>query len=235
MVAAPCLDALANRECGSLSISPVDACVGLFEGTVALGGACFIDTECASGACEPTDPACTGQCCAGTCVAAPAIAALGGDCSAGQPCATNTYCGQAGVCSPLIDGPGTPCRSITDCAPSLVCEGSRGCLPQAPLGGVCDATRNYPCADSARTYCDPTSGRCTARGGVGDACVMVGPVPYIGSCLTYERCDSSTAKCVLAGGLGSACASDSLNCQGVLTCDATSDTCAKRPPAAACM
>ncbi|HEY7370938.1 MAG TPA: hypothetical protein VIF57_02085, partial [Polyangia bacterium] len=111
--AAACLDRLEStygiactRSAQASAGDTLDTvCTGMFTGTVAPGGACFLSEECAGGAlCQPNDVSCTDfmQCCPGVCVTNPPPAPPGGDCSAGQRCADGNICAAAEIGGPLI-------------------------------------------------------------------------------------------------------------------------------------
>ncbi len=216
----------------------VSACDGVFTGTVATGGACEINQECAGHAvCTQTDTACNRNtaCCAGTCsadVPQPTVVAIGGACDGNtKVCANQTaYCKiasgtQSGTCTALVTGAGTACDVFDACANPLYCDtsgsgsGSSGtCKKAAATGEACMQDAGISCADG-RDYCNAAM-KCTRLPTVGEACPD-------GACVGFATCES--AVCVARPGAGDACVVGAqASCLGNLTC--TNGTC-KLPPA----
>ncbi len=115
--AANCVNELKSRSCtftGFQNDPKADPCGKFFSGTVAMGGACLVDADCAGGAaCTPpsTNPSCdqNTMCCTGsTCGAAPpAPGAAGATCMSDGDCAVNLYCSNpmnaaTGTCKAVI-------------------------------------------------------------------------------------------------------------------------------------
>ena len=152
-----------------------EACDGLVTGTIAVGSPCSVQGECVNdGVCQRTDPACTQQCCPGTCVARPAPVPVGGDCTtlqANQSCVTGSFCYAATSGGPLVctvpsTVEGSACASFYGCAAPLFCDragttGTGTCRRAAASGASCDdGTISYPVCDDLRDTCDQTTGTC---------------------------------------------------------------------------
>ncbi len=238
--AGDCVDQLSGRSCEFEGFHNESACSDVLTGTVATGGACVLDEQCANrGNCQPTgstcDPATT--CCAGTCVGGSTVSALGGPCSDQMhTCGTTAYCkpgttsGAVGTCTALVTGEGTACDAVSACVNPLFCNvnfqtGMGTCKKPAASGAACVRMDLLPCADS-RDFCNTTSNTCVRRIAVGAACVS-GSMP----CVDYASCIAGTcAGDIPAGG---ACVVDSgANCAGSLAC--TNGTCQAQPTGPVC-
>jgi hypothetical protein len=229
--AASCLAAYGSLGCSASAAGPAspslnETCSHVFTGTIANGGACLIDEECASQSCDLST--CGGAaCCLGACQAQ---IALGGGCSAvGAACVQGTFCkvGSSGgaICTaPLALG--QACDGASDrCAPGTFCLGtstgaSTTCATLPAEGASCPSG----VCDSPADYCDVVSRTCVPRIAVGGAC------PSTVGCLTYATCDPNASTCVLHRAAGTACTQSS---------DCISDycpngTCATPPDVPAC-
>ena len=232
---ADCIDSVETQTCtfDGFHTAP-SPCVDAFAGTVAAGGACAIDNECAGGGtCVPTDMTCDSRtaCCPGTCKAAVPDVAIGGDCAAAN-CVSTAYCASAThTCTALITTAGTACKDIDACSDPMYCDilqASPTCIAPAAEGATCDPMLLLPCADN-RDYCDETTKKCTLRLAIGGACEGANGA----LCVGYATCTSMTcAARVTAGG---ACTLDMQgfsNCLGDLDCK--TNACTLPPAEAAC-
>ena len=232
--AAACLDVYRALSCavsgaGLSSVTQAQSCKDIIKGTVATGGACLMDEECQSQACDRSACTTDTECCAGTCTAKiPA----GGDCSAaGSRCADDLFCrrgtGTTGICTALI-ADGQPCTSSDYCEAGRRCNvvtgtsaGTCGVLPahgQACPGMTCDLLSDL---------CDPASKTCVSRIAIGGDCSAI-PT----GCVPYANCDASTMKCVARKRAGEACAQSS-DCLSGVAC--TAGICVPPPDKPACM
>jgi hypothetical protein len=186
-----CLDALAAGGCTAFAgDAPPAVCDEALQGTVASGGACNVDEECAGDAhCD------TRSACPGTCVD---YVAEGGDCSSascklGLECLNNTCVAKAKL--------GEACRgeSSPGCAAGLTCDGdtatqSGTCVEEAPLtrvdeGQSCDPQNAVFCNEGLSCVVDSvgSSGpvwKCQAQVAAGAACKAGRPDP----CPTTQYC-----------------------------------------------
>ncbi|MBA3821205.1 MAG: hypothetical protein H0X17_20135 [Deltaproteobacteria bacterium] len=235
--AGDCADFIGDASCSFEGFHTENPCQDIFEGTVAAGGACFVDLQCAGfGECVQTDANCDGDvtCCPGTCMGTFTESPIGGPCDDDLHfCGTTAYCESsatgAGTCTALI-ADGTACSEIDACANPLYCNldfttGTGTCKAAAPSGGSCSRMDLLPCADS-REYCDATS-KCVKRVAVGGACG-----PEI-SCVGYATCNGTI--CVADLKAGAACVVDSEgpDCLGDLEC--IGGTCQLPPIGASCL
>jgi hypothetical protein len=224
------------------ALSPV--CDQVLVGTVAAGGACFFNEECAGGgSCQVTDTSCSRSvmCCAGTCVAQPAPIPVGGDCSAPQPnqsCAAGSYCntaqsGSSRTCVAQSTVEGTPCTSSTLCASPMYCAidpatGMGTCKRAAATGAACSPSVGSISCDQVGDYCDATTSKCTPRVAPGSTCDSTQF-----NCVGYATCVGTT--CVARPVAGQACDPTSgPSCLGSLPCDTTTNTCPALPTGGVC-
>jgi len=249
--AASCLNGLDSSKTyescsitdSATTVSP-KACAGTFKGTVATGGACVINDECVSGACDAS--ACTNNtalCCAGTCLPTAAQdIPVGGDCSAAAAqCVSSAYCklpqnGGPPACAARL-AVGAACDALNgldQCVSGALClflqpptsAASVGACGRLPTQGqACNA--NVPC-DSYGLFCDQASSTCLPRIALGGACD-----PKNDGCVLYASCNPATLKCAAAGKPGEACdANVGLPCLGDLNC--TGAVCVPPIPQPAC-
>ena len=212
-----CLDATANLPCDqtqmAVRVEP-SACQHVVVGTVATGGACEQNAECASSACSISS--CGSACCAGTCEAAQAPAGSGEPCVT-RPCDVGLACSQTSGTCVALGGSGAGCTLDTDCDYGLGCPAGL-CAPLPAVGDPCPAGE---CADIGAT--------CNAA----MMCVMVGlpgaPCQIDQDCSPYATCDVAMGKCAVLPTLGETCqtqCSDGSYCNipdggsGVGTCTA---------------
>jgi hypothetical protein len=216
-VAQDCLDAYAALSCDTTQ-QPVDAldiCNGVLTGTVAAGGACAFDKECASQSCDV--PSCPDACCTGTCGPPSSLPTVGQPCTAF--CAGDAYCGADSIChAPLAQG--AACTT-EPCANGLYCAGRTStnpgrCEPLPHLGQPCEGA----CAEIGATC---AGGFCVEIGVSGDACTSDA------GCSMFYQCNGTA--CALLPTLGMPCRT---SCYEAAYCDGT--TCvAQKPNGATCL
>jgi len=187
--ATPCLTALANLDCGSDLLggarSPA-ACAAVFSGSVADGGVCIDDVECASGSmCLFSSTAtCEGKC----------TPASDGGCRTNDDCTAQQYCAAvpmqgsgvwgSGSCQPLVPpgvAAGAPCGIPVQCAPGLACYGEAApvlCSAYVGLGAgaTCGGIGGGPsCAPGLACVAsdDGMASTCTPPAKLGDACTSL--------------------------------------------------------------
>jgi len=196
--AAACVDFQASQDCDFPGFhSDVDnPCADIFEGTVAVGGACDIDIECADqGLCNPTDPNCDPNtaCCPGTCEAGQPInenVAIGGTCNDTSECVSTAYCkvpqgADTGTCTAVITQDGAACDPdsfFDSCANPMICDifaASPICETPQPTGAACVDSDLLPCIDS-RDICE--AGTCAPAHEPGEPC------PMGNECIGYATC-----------------------------------------------
>nr|MBA3500491.1 hypothetical protein [Deltaproteobacteria bacterium] len=236
--AAKCADAQGNTNCTFPGFNVENPCEDVFTGTVATGGACVIDLQCANfGNCVQTVPSCDSDlmCCPGTCMGMSAESPIGGPCGNDVNfCASGSYCKEPatgpGTCTALLAGEGTACDAIDACVNPLYCNlsfttGTGTCKKPAASGQTCVRMDLIPCADS-REFCDPTMLKCIKDVSIGATC---------GNgvqCVGYSSCLNGT--CVADIPAGGACQVDAgADCVGGLECIA--GKCALPPPGMVCM
>ncbi len=115
---------------GQLAPTPPPACDSVFAGQVADGGPCYLDVECAAGACVLAS-GCPGHCQPQTVVSTPGAPGDLCPCAAEFNCADNLCWGGADT--------GAGCNSWFDCQPGSYCSPGRGytCQPQVAECGAC--------------------------------------------------------------------------------------------------
>ncbi len=219
-----CADFIGGGSCEFGGFHTDNPCDDIFEGTVAVGGACFVSLECAgNGECDQNDQTCDPDvaCCPGTCVAGPTESAIGGPCDDDLHfCAFNSFCkttdtGAPGTCTALIPNEGAACTDIDACANPMYCNinfttGSGTCKKAPSSGATCNRTTDLlPCADS-RDYCDPATSKCVRNAAVSAACGNGI------SCVDYASCVNSV--CVADPKAGENCVVDGQDCTGSLEC-----------------
>jgi hypothetical protein len=224
--AAKCLSAISSLSCNRSERlgGALDACGTVFKGTGAVGGPCFVDTECASGRCDTGS--CDQACCHGVCEDAVLPKPEGSDCFHNDViCVEGTSCQLSGAstatCQPRV-GEGEPCVGTADeCAVGMTCFAAAGtggtCRRYPSSGGDCDPAQ-LPC-DGSHDVCDAATMKCVPAHAVGQACAG-------GDCVGFATCDATTMKCVHKGGPGASCSSPD-ECLGDLEC--TSSQCTLPP------
>jgi hypothetical protein len=215
---------------------PDDPCDSVFTGTVAVGGTCFFDEECAAGSnCQIDYTKCgLSQCCPGSCVEIPTPAAAGGDCTSLGACVSGTTCvpdasGFTATCQPT-PGVGQSCvGSTVTCAYPLYCDPASGtCKTPVDTGEACKPQLKGQDCNEEADLCDPNTSVCTRFPGAGSPCD-----PTSGVCLYDAWCDTTTDTCVARPAVGQHC-DDSVPCLSGNPCDQTSSTCVLPPTAGAC-
>jgi hypothetical protein len=209
-----------------------DPCATYLTGTVAAGGACFLDLECAGNAvCNATMSGCdvTTTCCPGTCSTSSSTAKMpiGGACSGTSDCVSTAYCKGAtqtamGTCSAVVATAGAACDSFDACANPMICNetSSTGgtCYTPGAHGGTCDPAffvPDFACSDD-RDYCDPATMKCISRVAVGATCSDTILCQGLSECVN--------TKCVANGTAGATC--DSTNGPGCIQgLDCTNSKC----------
>jgi hypothetical protein len=239
--AATCLAAVRNGPCtvtASVAESAnASACDGVFGGTVAVGGACFISGECAGTSICIPPAACATACCMGVCTAPVAANAS----CATAPCVEGTYCRQISTttfrCTPQAATEGASCDAGDACKPPLFCALDAGgmtasCMKSLPgSGAACDPFTG--CDDELQDYCNAQK-VCSKRVAVGQACTVATETTP-DNCVWYAYCDAGVCKAF--GAPGAACLSDAegnSNCLGAQTCAAPGMTCAAPPAPMSC-
>jgi hypothetical protein len=232
------LDWLANLPCGNsyqVSTGAVatlgSLCTAAFRGTVATGGACQADDECAGGlVCGSVENTASNQPGCGP----PLVLSDGQSCPreggptlVGPPCGAQSYCSVIvdpglPVCAPLPTAVGEDCQMFenTGCGNGLVCMyvGSTVVGACGHLPGVGEACNGVSGCEDPTNYC--ASGTCAPLLGLGAACDLpTSGYPPTGYCAPTLRCDGTT--CVPRSGLGGACGV----CLGDLACNQTTKTC----------
>ena len=238
-----CYDAAAAEGCTFPGFHTKDnnPCSTYLTGTVAVGGACFVDLECADhGNCNPTMSGCdtSTTCCPGTCaVGTPATeVAIGAACAETSQCPVNGYCKGAtstamGTCTAVVTTAGAACDSFDACANPMICnltsQTAGTCYTPGATGGTCNPAffvPAYACLDD-RDYCDAASMKCTARVAVGATCSSAILCQGLASCVN--------TKCVANGAAGAACNSNNgPDCVNGLSC--TNSVCTAAPAGASC-
>jgi hypothetical protein len=205
-----CIDAYVAvfTGCGRDQTDPDVVCADVFHGTVAKGGACGDDEECASGlACENSvcatsssalemAHAAPGESCSGTCTEA----------STGADGVTETTCVDVG-----FNG-APPCWT----SDHLTCDSARmTCVPVPKIGEACESD----CDVGA--YCE--SGTCLAQRNTGSC------LPNPSACSPASYCQVDTQLCVPKQADGTACTTSEV-CSGNFC---TNGTCGPKIPVSA--
>ncbi len=204
-----------------------------FTSTQATGAHCNFGQECGSGYCASTVQDCAAACCTGSCAAAPAPVADGGDCSAYNVCVSGDHCiedaDQSTFSCRKVGADGAACYGFSDCVDGDQCQvtftsqgafSSGKCAKDLASGATCNPLTFDACPNG--TYCDSTAKKCTTLVADGGTCD-----PNQANCVYTDYCNSTTKKCTAPGGASAACvaANDSFDCGGYLVCDSSSLTC----------
>ena len=212
-VAAACVELRRAPRCDSIRDSKDDACDHVFTGTVADGGDCFVDEECAAAECRQVDTNCDSDtaCCPGVCLGTGdnETAAIGASCSE-LDCAPGAYCNAAKVCNAKIATAGAACNDSQACAAPLDCRA--GVCARLPSSGEA-CTGTFGGCSTIDQYCT-SSGFCSSRNLVGERCTSGGD-----ECALYLHCDRSTNTCAERIDPGQACDSND-RCLGLFECKA---------------
>jgi hypothetical protein len=203
-----CIDKLNAASCTRDGPSPLHsapACLTIFTGTVAVGGACFFAEECASGDCQGADTTCSRavQCCPGTCASLAPPVAAGGSCLPPALCAPGLICvlelNGTATCRATV-GAGAPCPGYVPCASGLYCDSvTMTCKIPGGAGAACNPARDSTDCDIPYA-CDATTSVCTPPLPVGAACD-----PTTGGCVPYASCDAATGSCAARPSVGDPC------------------------------
>jgi len=213
--AATCLDALHARQAGAdfcaglATVSQswnndsavLPECVGVFKkrggGTVAPGGTCTDDTDCAPG---PTGrSACVfdvfrAGAAGGFAEICVEISPTPGDACLGTAASGSGF---SGVTTPPADG------VFCDRDRGLICDDATLICVAAPvLGDHC--TSSIEC-ESASTYCDFDTSSCATKRVAGQSCAN-----YFGQCVDGTYCNRTTSQCTAQGGKGASCSSENV-------------------------
>jgi hypothetical protein len=129
--AGACIDHIDAASCGGLGFLDTDLCNQAFEGTVAAGGKCAIDEDCAGGFCKGA----TDGNVDGTCVATPKT----GEACPDQECADGSFCNNDGMCAALVANGGA-CTGNDECQ-------SNHCDMTGGAGGTCAAAMDSMVCD----------------------------------------------------------------------------------------
>ena len=230
-----CLDSIAVRTCAQMLDRGSPACEAALDGTVALGGACILDEDCAGDAlCKSASGTCPGQC-------SPLQAA-------GQACTKDDDCQDGLTCSaetrlcvhPASEG--QACEyGAPPCGPGLLCLGkdddqqvSGSCRTAATAltgveGGPCDATLGQICqpglscvADTITLLPPALTWVCVRTGGyaLGAACKPGFPEACsAGSyCNTGAGLQAISGTCATIPVAGQPCGKGMSECQPGATC-----------------
>lgn len=200
-LAQDCLDAFGAQTCDTTdqdgrAFFPAK-CRDIVKGTVGSGGACALDAECKSGACDI--PTSTMTCPQGTCTgdAPPAPGGAGATCSSSNGCAVGFYCDFTNQVCAELKAAGATCQASNECAYGLGCAGTttaRTCKALPKLGEACP---DGVCRD-AGNYCNSAM-QCAKIGLEGAACTSSQ------QCSSFYPCDTQAMKCTKAPSAGQAC------------------------------
>lgn len=255
--AGACIHSL-NQGCGGpllVNISP--SCITMFQGTVAVGGSCTIDADCADGGnCMRTEVAT----CGGVCVAAPA---LGAACSATEPCSrlsaedgqplhcVTTSASAAAHCAPVqprVVTRGATCGQLEgdgDEVTFAVCPSNTYCRMTSATTGTCETPLERDASCSAAIDACAVGDECDVLPGATGFCrEWPEPVSEGGACSALMICNAAIdLVCVegvcqqrVQGGVGAECVIGTDGCEDGLYCqgDGVSPTvCARLLPAGA--
>lgn len=235
--AGECVDAFGGGDCEFAGFQDEDPCEDIFTGTVATGGACVIDLQCANAGECVIDESCDSEtmCCTGVCMGSTTESPVGGPCGddlhvcvAGSFCAAGTGTGP-GTCTAPVTTEGAACEEIDGCVNPLYCNlsftsGQGTCKRPPGRGAACNRMDLLPCSDS-RDFCDTATSTCLPRVAAGGACSAALP------CVAYASCEAGT--CVADIPAGGACGTTGPDCAGSLEC--ISGTCALPPVGMTCM
>lgn len=217
--AGACLDAIKGLSCSSFDLDTVPACNDAVKGTVADGGDCESDEECAAvGSHCAIEAACPGKCTAGK----PA----GSPCETEEQCASGLECTVAGTCAkPAARGEACEGDTSPSCQIGLACVGSDSGSPgtcrepsdlfSEPVGSPCDLEASTLCVVGASCVvtgigANGITSECKAGVASGAACNLGAPdvCPDDEVCnLTIEQLmtGQTEGKCVPLPGAGQPC------------------------------
>ncbi|UJR80023.1 hypothetical protein [Sandaracinus amylolyticus] len=180
-----CVDAVADASCAAIDRASLPACEDAFVGTVAAGGACALDEECAGDAFCRIELTCPGTC--------QARVPSGSACEGDDECQAALRC-LGGTCqAPAREGAACGGGTEIECAAGLVCLGQQEPSATMPEGrtGLC---RSLPATQTAAigATCDPDNGPLCVSG---VSCALIGVTA--GTTPVFE--------CVAASTSGGAC------------------------------
>jgi hypothetical protein len=240
-LARQCANAIASGSCANLNNDTPDSCQKAFTGSVATGGDCSIDQECAGLArCVFTGDTCPGKCAARA--SAGVACTKDGDCALGLACSSATsHC-----VAPSQDAEDCGGGVAADCAAGLLCVGDDAssnkagkCMTEAEAltgkendvcdlqaGPLCEA--GLSCIIDSATAAKGTVYTCHAAAKAGGACGLGLPAqcPSGQTCplaLTDIAAGTYTANCESLPGEGQDCGSalSFARCAANLVCDDT--------------
>lgn len=195
-----CVDAIRAQGCEALAavFEKVEAaCDGVFKGTVADGGACLVNDECAGGAsCDVSMCMGDGVCCMGVCKAPPAAVPMEGDCSE-APCVEGAYCQQVddmmggviATCKERVKN-GQPCDAPTACEEGLRCDlgGDGNCYVLSKEKQPCNPNLQNGACLRVDNWCHTTDKVCAKLPLPGEPCTDKM------QCMPYAYCDGVTCQ-----------------------------------------
>ena len=218
------------------------ACGRMFEGTVEVGGGCFIDEECVDGDGEGSCSADEAQC--GVCSVRPVIpdASLGesceeADCGPGLDCDENNLCAEdnesnAGGAGTTCDAEGgTDLVSSCDLMNNFICVNDT-CTEAQFTSQAGDACGSNGVLCEGDLVCPIHTGggmtQCTSAKLAGERCMVLDGQAYIMTgCVPTANCEmneQNEGTCVAKVGVGEPCEDDdnclSSSCGESGTCDA---------------
>ena len=218
---ATCLAAFENASCDATvedsRVTPA-ICDEAIHGTVAAGGTCYIDLDCASDNCDVAN--CNMACCVGACAAAVAEAPIGQSCATAN-CVEGSFCSETDVCTALLAA-GAACGSDQECNYGLTCA-ANVCVAAANRGEACV---DDSCQDIG-DRCDGTN--CVARSGVGGPC-SEGFAGFF-DCQSPLVCDAATLMCKQPPAVGAMC---TFSCAGDAFCNEQNTCEARRADGSTC-
>ncbi len=140
-----CIEAMKALPCDEFGDREPEACIGVFTGTIADDGECFLNEECVSGYCN-TDTTCPGTC--------EAAVAAGDACTQTDECVTGAKCvlDECTVFTAPVTA-GNPCDADEDwCAEGLFCHPTtEECTTRLAEGSDCENVSENEC--EAGTLC----------------------------------------------------------------------------------
>ncbi len=221
--AGDCIDFLRSATCGDVFASngTFDQLCLPFSGSVAAGGVCFNDIDCALKGSRCAKTMGNGDVCvAGSCVAP---AGLGSDCGTNQLCVPGSYCvqNQTGGYSCQAGNLNALCQGSYQCDQGFYCSPGMTCQPVVGDGSAC--TDDSQCTPGLQCVGDDVSGT-----GMCHKVDMAG-APCDGSCDGCLYCDQPQANqlgsCKALPPVGQACANG--RCADIFDarCDTTNNTC----------
>jgi len=168
--------------------------------SVAIGGSCDYDVDCAT----PTDANAIASCACGTCEEQDQLGLTCGDdgrvCNADETCAFSVD--GSGGCMPSASE-GASCE-VVNCLPGLFCGSNTLCARAAAVGASCDPNDEDSCA--APSFCDGASHTCVPLGATGAACDWTRYERA--ECVAGDGCSIVSSTCVEELDDGETCTDD---------------------------